>query len=126
MLGSPDGPPRAQKLQKLKNMALPTLSRRLDSRLSAALSMAAVMLMSTLLCGCKCDSWEGEVCGVMDSEVTSCPSGSDFESAAGGEVKSGPEERYYIDMRADAEPSSRGLLCCYKVKYTSCQSWSVY
>lgn len=82
---------------------------------------AAIMALVSLLPGC-CESWEGEVCGVMDPEVTQCPSDGDFEAASGGEVIDGPETRYYVDMRSDASEARYGMLCCYKVKHTTCNN----
>lgn len=87
---------------------------------SFRLAALLVPLIGVALSGC-CESWEGDLCGVMDSDVTECPSQEEFAAASGGEVKSGPETKYYLDMRSDADPYSRGgLLCCYRVKHTSC------
>jgi hypothetical protein len=87
---------------------------------------AAILAFASLLPGC-CESWEGDICAVMDPEVTACPSAAELEGAAGGEVVSGPEVRYYVDTRSDADPfTSRGMLCCYRIKHTSCGTIELY
>ena len=77
------------------------------------------MLLGASLSGC-CDTWEGDLCGVMDADVTECPSQEEFARASASEVTAGPATKYYRDMRSDADPYSSGMLCCYHVKHTSC------
>jgi len=101
------------------------LSIRSSSPLLRLVALAAPLVLGASLSGC-CDTWEGEICGVMDTDVNECPSQEAFAAASGGEVTSGPQKRYYLDMRSDADPYTSGLLCCYQVKHTSCDSINVY
>lgn len=97
-------------------------TRRTARASSLALRLVVVafpFVLGASLSGC-CDTWEGDLCGVMDPDVTECPSREEFANASGGEVTGGPDKKYYLDMRSDADPYSGGLLCCYRVKHTSC------
>lgn len=96
-----------------------TSPRSVRSVVSRVLATAIPLAAALCLSAC-CTSWEGDQCGVMDPDVTECPSQEEFAAVSGGEVKSGPDQKYYIDMRSDAEERTAGLLCCYRVKHESC------
>ncbi len=101
------------------------LSIRPSSPLLRLVALAAPLVLGASLSGC-CDSWDGEICGVMDPDVTECPSQGTFGKASGSQVTGGPQKRHYLDMRSDADQYSSGMLCCYQVKHTSCDSVRVY
>ncbi|MEZ4302069.1 MAG: hypothetical protein R3B70_44475 [Polyangiaceae bacterium] len=105
----------------------PTLARlaRLRLRPSSLAPLLFSAFATLLSAGC-CEAHENEVCAVMDHDVVECPSQEAFAERSGGDIQSGPVERYYIDMREDAGPFSNGLLCCYVVEYQSCDDISVY
>ncbi len=106
-------------------------ARRASSWLSLLLAAAAVLGVTALLPGC-CTTTEEDVCALMDYSQDECPSASDFSTLMGGnEVKSGPEEKYYVDLRESVKDQNvavygmYGRLCCYRVKYESCDSISI-
>lgn len=101
-------------------LALVDAMLRLRSWMTAGTALFGMLALSAC-----CTTTTNEECAVMDPSVSVCPA-PDGISGVLGNVVSGATQRYYIDLRADADPSDRGIVCCYQVEHQSCSDFSVY